>query len=145
MKLSDGKIVTRDMPIYSGSNFTWGEATKNLSRPVQDLIIGGRLHCSASEIEKSIIATATYLDNVRSRLGNRPLIITSWYRPAHINQRVGGSRYSRHQYGDAVDFKSNYLHPHQVYKMLDRFHISGGLGRYYSFTHLDLRGKRARW
>lgn len=145
MRLSNGTFVTKHMPIYEGSNFTWGEATKNLSRPFQDLIINGRLHCSAIEVEQNIIATAKYMDEVRSFLGNRPLIVTSWYRPSHVNSRVGGSTDSRHQYGDAVDFRSNYLHPHQVYRLLDKYHLHGGLGRYYSFTHIDLRGKKARW
>ena len=146
MRISSGKFVNKDTPIYADSNFTWGEATKNLSRPIQDLVVNHKLICSAEQIEKNIMATAKYLDEVRSRLGNRPLIINSWYRPAHINSKVGGSLWSRHQFGDAVDFISHYFHPHQIYKRLNAWHgDKGGLGRYYSFTHLDLRGSKARW
>ena len=145
MRLSSNIFVDKNTPIYPSSNFTWGEATKNLTRPIQDLVIDGKLICSADEIEQKIIATAKYLDEVRDRLGGHPLFINSWYRPAHINRRVGGSKYSRHQYGDAVDFKSDYVHPHHVYKKLDAWHDCGGLGKYYNFTHIDLRGEKARW
>lgn len=146
MRLSNNTTVAKNTPIYVGANFTWGEATKNLTRLPQDLIINGKLIISAKQIERNIIATAKYLDDVRSILGDRPMIVTSWYRPPHINRRVGGSVWSRHQFGDAVDFRSNYHHPHQIYKLLNNWHGNkGGLGRYYSFTHVDLRGSKARW
>ena len=146
MRLSCGNWVNKDTPIYTGSNFTWGEATKDLIRPIQDLVINGKLVCSADLIEQKIIATAKYLDEVRARLGGHPILVNSWYRPAHINKRVGGSLWSRHQFGDAVDICSHYVHPHKVYKQLEAWHGNkGGLGRYYSFTHIDLRGNRARW
>ena len=146
MRLSNGKVVDIDMPIYPQSNFTWGEATKNLTRPIQDLIINDRLIFSSSDIEQTIIKTARYMDCVREKLGNRPLRINSWYRPAHINKRVGGSLWSRHQFGDAVDFVSDYVSPYQIYRTLDLWHANqGGLGRYYSFTHIDIRGHNARW
>ncbi|MCC0179865.1 hypothetical protein I4641_23285 [Waterburya agarophytonicola K14] len=47
-------------------------------------------------------------------------------RPRHINSRVGGSKYSRHQYGDAVDIRSDYFSAFQIHKILDRLHLEGG-------------------
>lgn len=91
------------------------------------------------ELETSnlyIIATARKLDEIREDLQRRPIWVNSWYRPKHINRAVGGAKWSRHQYGDAVDIKSNYHSPQ---------HITGGLGRYYSFVHIDWRGTKARW
>ena len=143
MLLPSGSTVEKHTPIYSGSNFTWGEATKNCTRHIKDLIIDGKLIITAIGIEGRIIRTAQKLDRIRADLGNRPLHVTSWYRPSHINARVGGSFWSRHQYGDAVDIKSNYQSPRQIFNKL-RGHV-GGLKAYYSFVHIDWRGKVARW
>lgn len=143
MRLPTGSLVEPNTPIYSGSNFTWAEATKNCTRHIQDLIIDGRLIMTAIEIEGRIIHAAKKLDLIRHELGDRPLYINSWYRPSHINVRVGGSKYSRHQYGDAVDIRSDYFTPRQIFAKL-RGHV-GGLSRYFSFVHIDWRGKVARW
>jgi uncharacterized protein YcbK (DUF882 family) len=145
MLLPSGRYVDISTPIYSGSHFSWGEATKNCTRPLADLIIKVKLILSSLQVEKNIEATAFELDKVRSLLGDRPLHINSWYRPSHINQAVGGSSDSRHQYGDAVDIRSNYRSPQDMYRTLDKIHVGGGLGRYYSFVHLDFRGEKVRW
>ena len=145
MILPNGDRVTKDTPIYIGSNFTWGEVTKNCKRHIQTLIIDGRVIISANDIQDKIIATAKELDSYRSLLGNRPLWVNSWYRPVDINRMVGGSKWSRHQYGDAVDIRSDYRSPQDIYRYLDKLHLSGGLGRYFSFTHIDFRGTIARW
>ena len=47
------------------------------------------------------------LENVRSRNGSRPLILTSAYRNPSRNRRVGGAPQSRHMFGDAADISSN--------------------------------------
>lgn len=146
MQLPTKHFVEKHTPIYPGSNFTWGEATKKLSRPIQDLIQAHKLVTSDREIETNIIKVAKYLDKVRNILDDRPLHITSWYRPLHINKRVGGSSNSQHLYGLAVDFKSNYFSPADIYQRLEGWHgNNGGLAKYYKFVHLDLRGYRARW
>jgi zinc D-Ala-D-Ala carboxypeptidase len=112
---------------------------------LQDLIINNKLVKSDKEIEQNIIETANHLDEFRALLGNRPIKVNSWYRPQHINSRVGGVKDSRHLFGDAVDISSDYLSPQAIYKFLDRVHMYGGLGRYYSFVHVDFRGDIARW
>lgn len=144
MLLPSQKEVTRHTPIYPGSNFTWGEATHNLTRPLQDLIIDSKLICHAGQIELNIVQQAKNLDRIRELLGNRPLIVNSWYRPSHINVRVGGSKYSKHLYGLATDIRSNYLSAHKIYQLLDRV-WHGGLGRYYSFVHVDEDNQKRRW
>ncbi len=144
MLLPSGNTVNSHTPIYSGSNFTWGEVTNNCQRHIQDLIIDGKLILSANKIEQNIITTARNLDDIRGQLGNYPLWVNSWYRPSYINVRVGGSKWSRHQYGDAVDIRSDYLPAGQIYRKLRDVHV-GGLGRYYSFVHVDFRADIARW
>ena len=104
-----------------------------------------RVIITAGEIERNIITTAMKMDDYRALLGNRPIKITSWYRPAHINSRVGGSQYSRHQYGDAVDWFSYYFTPRQAAKILKADHTDGGYKDYRRFTHTDWRGWKARW
>ena len=137
MQLSNGRKVDRDTPILAGSNFSWGEATKGLKRIPQDLFLNNKLICSSQEIEQNIIKLAKYLDNVRDILGNRPLIVTSWYRPKHINSRVGGSTNSQHLYGHAVDFYCNYLSPSEIYGRLDGWHgTKGGLAKYFTWAFI---------
>ena len=145
MKLPSKKNVYSYTPIYEGSNFTWGEATKNCSRIPEKLIIDGKIILSALEVEQTIIKTAKQLDIVRANLGGRPIKVNSWYRPSGVNARVGGSTWSRHQYGDGVDIRSDYISSYQLYKLLNKLHLDGGLGRYTSFVHIDFRGEAARW
>lgn len=48
--------------------------------------------------------TAALLERVRTLLGNRPLIVSSGYRSAAVNQVVGGAATSAHVLGCAADF-----------------------------------------
>lgn len=68
MLLPSNKEVSNSTPIYPGSNFTWGETTKDCTRYLKDLVIDGKLITTANEIEQSIIETAKELDQVRSLL-----------------------------------------------------------------------------
>ncbi len=78
-------------------------------------------------------------------LNNRPIKVNSWYRPALINKSVGGAKDSRHQYGDAVDIRSDYHTPQKIFTLITPIHPEGGLGLYPSFVHIDWRGYKARW
>lgn len=122
-------------PIIPGGNFTWGEATHGGSRiPVNRNVVYG------------IIRIARVMEEVRNRLGGRPITINSWYRDPVTNRRVGGASRSRHLNGDAVDFVAPGLHPYDVYDRLNRWWGSkGGLASATVFTHIDTRGYYARW
>ena len=53
---------------------------------------------------------------------------------------------SQHLYGKAVDIKLDGISPKIVYEYLDKKHINVyGLGKYRTFTHLDVRKLKARW
>lgn len=127
--------VYADQPIYNGSRFTWGEATKGLSRiPASEAVVFG------------IIRTARHLDDIRGFLGDCPITINSWYRPPAVNRAVGGVSNSRHLVGDAVDFVASGIHPYAVYDRITQMHGKlGGLGKSSAFTHLDMRGYAARF
>ncbi len=143
--------ITKDVklsdPIYVGSNFNWGEATKNGSRlPVQSTIDG--VIVPAAQITANIVKIARELDKVRADFGNRPITVTSWYRDPVSNKAVGGVRNSQHLWGWAADIQIDGYAPHEVAaKLQDTW--AGGLGDSDSFTHLDLRhllGRAAaRW
>ncbi len=122
-------------PIIPNGHFTWAEATKNGSRiPESRNIVYG------------IIRVAGVLEEVRSRMDNRPIIVNSWYRDPTSNRAVGGALYSRHMFGDAVDFVVVGVHPSTVYANLNSWWGSrGGLASSSIFTHIDTRGYYARW
>ncbi len=145
MKLPSGKKVYASTPVYEGSHFTWGEATKNCTRLIRDLVIDGKLIITAINIEKKIVQTARFMDKIRELLGDKAVFINSWYRPSDVNRSVGGSKWSRHQYGDGVDFVASHMSPWQVANILEGRHIKGGYHTYKDFTHIDWRGTKARW
>ncbi|MEO0768183.1 MAG: D-Ala-D-Ala carboxypeptidase family metallohydrolase [Cyanobacteria bacterium J06649_4] len=122
-------------PIIPNGNFTWAEATKNGNRiPVSRDVVYG------------IIRIARVMEEVRSRLGDRPIRVNSWYRDPTTNRAVGGARYSRHLSGDAIDFVVIGVHAYTVYDRLNSWWGSqGGLASSSIFTHIDARGYYARW
>lgn len=127
-----GTVGTLESIIPNG-NFYWGEATKDGSRIPEN-----------ATIARNIVRMAERMEEVRSRLGNRAISITSWYRPPAVNRAVGGASNSTHMQGYAVDFVVSGLSPRSVQRILDPW-WPGGLGYGSTFTHLDDRGYRARW
>ncbi|WP_238492442.1 D-Ala-D-Ala carboxypeptidase family metallohydrolase [Desulfotruncus alcoholivorax] len=85
------------------------------------------------------------LEQLRARLGGRPVTITSGYRcPAH-NQAVGGARLSQHLLGNAADIIIRDIPPGKVAAAAGEFGFPG-VGQYSGFTHVDVRpGNPARW
>ena len=122
-------------PIIPDGNFTWAEATKNGSRiPVSRSVVYG------------IIRVARVMEEVRARMGDRPIRVNSWYRDPASNRAAGGATYSRHMSGDAVDFVVTGIHAYTVYARLNSWWGSrGGLASSSIFTHIDTRGYYARW
>jgi hypothetical protein len=125
-------------------NFTWGEALHvNLGagtyrRPVDSSVVYG------------ILRVADLLEELRRLYGGRRIQINSWYRDPITNKAVGGASQSRHMAGDAVDFLvvegAGYLNPFDVYGRLDPWWGNrGGLASSSLFTHIDVRGYKARW
>lgn len=85
-----------NQPIGGNINFKWKEA---LWLPKWGI-------CAAPppEIEDNIIMMANRLTFIRNFF-NRPLRVTSWYRPAVYNVMIGGAQFSQHVQGLAVDFQ----------------------------------------
>jgi hypothetical protein len=120
-------------------NFTWGEALHVQSN--------GRYRRPAnSGVVYNILKVNDVLEEIRHMYGDRPMQINSWYRDPATNAAVGGASMSRHLSGDAVDFIFPGISPFDVYARLDPWWGSkGGLASATSFTHIDVRGYRARW
>ncbi|OYD24692.1 D-Ala-D-Ala carboxypeptidase family metallohydrolase [Oceanimonas baumannii] len=86
------------------------------------------------------------LEQLRRDLGSRPVIITSACRCDLHNRRVGGARNSVHKLGKAADIRVKGLLPAQVADYLERTYPGRyGIGRYATFTHIDVRETPARW
>ncbi len=100
-----------------------------------------------------------YMDNVRLLAKNLqvlrdhiglPIRITSGYRSPPYNRKIGGARKSQHMLAKASDIKVSGMTPDQVRSTILQLikegkMMQGGVGRYVTFTHYDVRGRVARW
>jgi hypothetical protein len=109
-------FYTKD-PIYPGSHFTWGEATKN----------GTRIPENAT-IVSNIIKQAKELDKLRAHLGV-PLMVTSYYRDPRSNAAVGGASRSSHLTGLATDIFTPAMSANQLQAKVIDFWKAGGIGK----------------
>ena len=85
------------------------------------------------------------LQNVRDHFG-KAVTITSAFRTASHNKKVGGATYSQHLYGKAADIKVSGVAASVVADFVETLMPStGGIGRYSTFTHVDVRKVKSRW
>lgn len=89
---------------------------------------------------------AALLERLRSALG-APLTVTSGYRTAAYNKKVGGAVKSQHLLGTAADIRAAGVSPRTAARCADALG-AGGVGLYEyegGFTHVDVRAGRVRW
>lgn len=87
----------------------------------------------------------TILQKIRTHFG-RAVTITSAYRTPGKNKACGGTAYSQHLYGRAADIKVKGVAPAAVAAYAEKLLPGkGGIGTYSTFTHIDVRGTKARW
>lgn len=85
------------------------------------------------------------LQKVRDHFG-KAVTITSAFRTASHNKKVGGATYSQHLYGKAADIKVSGVAASVVADFVETLMPStGGIGRYSTFTHVDVRKTKSRW
>lgn len=108
----------------------------------------------SERIRENIIKLCLELDKIREDWGS-PIIVTSFYRPFAVNQRVGGARYSQHLYGKAADLRPFNGQLVRFQSFLDRhWNDALGYGLKKGFVHIDNRSglgwksaksNRVRW
>jgi uncharacterized protein YcbK (DUF882 family) len=85
------------------------------------------------------------LDDVREHFGV-PVIINSGKRCEAYNKKVGGVPKSQHVEGIAADIVVRGVSPDKVHAyLIGKYPTKYGIGKYNSFTHIDVRRIKARW
>jgi uncharacterized protein YcbK (DUF882 family) len=100
--------------------------------------------CDSTLVDTNLIANLEVLRNI---LGGIKLAISSGYRCEKHNKAIGGELDSQHTYGKAADLVSATVKPKVIAdatELVPGF-VVGGVGRYPSFTHVDVRSGKARW
>ncbi len=88
---------------------------------------------------------AMLLESIRTHFG-KPVVINSGYRTPAYNKKVGGAVHSQHCYGTAADISIKGVSPQAVADYARQLMPDwGGVGVYKTFTHVDVREKRADW
>ena len=104
------------------------------------------------DVLENVKLLAIQLQKIRDYVG-KPIRINSAYRSEAHNKAIGGVKTSQHILGKAADITIDTFTPDEVVsiienmltnEMLGGFYI-GGLGSYNTFTHIDIRDKKARW
>ncbi|MBN1592238.1 MAG: peptidase M15 [Candidatus Coatesbacteria bacterium] len=67
--------------------------------------------CGRVKLHSAVIDA---LEALRSKIGNKPIIIESGYRCAEHNEDIGGAPDSDHLYGWAVDVRVNEMSPAEI-------------------------------
>jgi len=101
------------------------------------------------ESQKNLPILAEQLEVLRAHF-EKPIKINSGYRSLAHNAKIGGTENSQHLLGKAADIVIDGITPDEVADAIEflidkKMMKQGGLGRYDSFTHYDIRGKKSRW
>lgn len=101
------------------------------------------------DVFENIKILADNLQIIRDEVGS-PLHLTNAYRCESHNKKVGGAKNSQHLYGKAADIQSGRVSPPDLADKIESYIEQGcieegGVGRYNTFTHYDIRGTKARW
>lgn len=85
------------------------------------------------------------LEDIRAHF-NKPVNVSSGYRTPEYNTKIGGVKNSQHTKGTAADIKVSGIPAKEVQKYLKhKYPNKYGIGSYSTFTHVDVRAKKARW
>lgn len=100
------------------------------------------LRCDKVIVDTELIDV---LEDIRAHF-NKPVIVNSGYRTPEYNAKIGGVKNSQHTKGTAADIKVSDTPAREVQKYLkNKYPDKYGIGSYSTFTHIDVRAKKARW
>jgi len=116
-------------------HFSWNEFKCKNGQEVPDNLV------------HNAVALATALERIREEV-KQPLTLSSVYRAPEYNTLIGGAKRSQHLECKAADIVSD--NPEKLYGIIKGLIKSGnipqgGLGKYKTFVHYDIRGYKARW
>lgn len=97
--------------------------------------------CGFAAVDKQL---NDVLEDIRCYF-NAPVMINSACRCVAYNQKVGGAQQSQHTRGMAADIKVSNISANIVADYIEHKHDKCSIGRYDTFTHIDVREVPARW
>ncbi|MFC1885239.1 D-Ala-D-Ala carboxypeptidase family metallohydrolase [Thermodesulfobacteriota bacterium] len=98
--------------------------------------------CGFDTVDSELLAV---LEDVRAFF-DAPVIVTSGCRCRVQNEKIHGSKNSQHVFGKAADIKVMAVPSSDVAHYLERKYPDRyGIGRYKTWTHIDVRSGPARW
>lgn len=120
--------------------------TKNFRKSEFNCKCGCEMPVSVLENIKTLSKQLQVLRNQT----NKSIKVNSGYRCSIHNELIGGSENSQHKLGKAADVVITDFSPFETYSLISKFikiklMKKGGLGKYNSFTHYDIREVNARW
>lgn len=126
-----GSYNKDDLKVKLTPNFALGEFVKEQ-----------HIHLLTDEVYLELIITANRMQVVRD-IAQRPIKVTSGWRPEPYNTEIGGVPGSTHTLGKACDFTCSKLE--DVAKLLKGW--QGGFNYYkgQNFIHVDTRKAFIRW
>jgi uncharacterized protein YcbK (DUF882 family) len=97
-------------------------------------------------ITTRLVPLCNQLELIRSALGDKPITIISGYRSLDYNNAIKGSKKSQHMEGLAADIEVKGINALEVHDLIFKLYQDkkiqiGGLGRYNTFTHVDIRNE----
>lgn len=95
-----------------------------------------------ARVDPKLVALA---ERIRKACGNKPISVSSGYRPPAYNAAVGGAKTSFHLDGAAFDFQVDGMTAGKVQNTIRNVQGLGGLGLGSTFTHADIRPYRTDW
>lgn len=110
---------------------------------------GGNCKMTA-DVKNNVFKLAEQLQILRDKV-KKPIKINSAFRCANYNDNViKGAKHSQHKLGKAADIVVIGMTPNEVHKLVCQMVECGelnfgGIGKYNTFTHLDIREKKSRW
>lgn len=98
--------------------------------------------CHGIRIDRQLV---TLNEEIRMHY-RKPVHIISAFRCKEHNEDVGGAPNSQHLLGKATDIMVTGVTPDDVADYVEeKYPNRYGIGRYDTFTHIDVRDTRARW
>jgi len=122
------------------------QLSKNFSKSEFDCSCGCDM---PKEVLNNVQKVANQLQALRNIVG-KSITVNSGYRCSEYNTKVGGVKTSQHILGKASDIVIKDMTPDDVAHLIEQIidsgdMLQGGLGRYNTFTHYDIRKTKARW